>query len=115
MRKIILFDVDGTLLDIHKSRKSYLKYWLDPSKLLNNLLVFFSIVFDLSLPKKLINNSYLEKDVFSKEIAKKIADDKFIYGCYERSGLPVKRFLYSSERPFAWSSGMLLWALKFRS
>ncbi|OGG03081.1 hypothetical protein A2W14_05245 [Candidatus Gottesmanbacteria bacterium RBG_16_37_8] len=45
-------------------------------------------------------------------ITQKIIIDKTIFECYERSGIPVKRFIYTSEHPFAWSSGMLIWALK---
>ena len=31
-----------------------------------------------------------------------------IYECYERNGRPVKRLLYQSEKPFAWSAGMIV-------
>lgn len=44
-------------------------------------------------------------------IIRKISSDRSIYECYERTGKPVKRLFYSSENPFAWGSGMLLWAL----
>jgi glycogen debranching enzyme len=55
-----------------------------------------------------------ETDQLTKLITDKVCSDKSIYECYERSGLPVKRLLYSSEKPFAWSAGMVLWALNFR-
>ena len=43
----------------------------------------------------------------------KITSDKKIFECYERNGLPMKHFIFRSEYPFAWSSGMLLWSLLF--
>lgn len=48
-----------------------------------------------------------------KLIIKKVITDRAIYECYERTGNPVKRLNYSSEKPFAWASGMILWALSF--
>ena len=35
---------------------------------------------------------------------------KSVYEVYEESGVPVKRFLYKSEYPFAWSAGMYVYA-----
>lgn len=55
-----------------------------------------------------------EAERFIKLIANKIFTDKGIHECYLRTGLPVKRLFYTSEKPFAWSSGLLLWALKFK-
>jgi len=35
-----------------------------------------------------------------------------IYECYERNGQPLKRSIYRSEKPFAWSAGLILHALE---
>lgn len=35
-----------------------------------------------------------------------------IYEIYEKDGSPVKRKIYRAEHPFAWSSGMFLYAEK---
>lgn len=48
-------------------------------------------------------------------ISQKIVSDQMVYECYERSGDPVKRFLYTSEHPFAWASGMIIWSLAYNS
>lgn len=48
---------------------------------------------------------------WAKIMAKKVVDDQKIYECYERDGLPVKRWWYRSEEPFAWASGMIIWSL----
>lgn len=47
----------------------------------------------------------------SQIVINKIIQDQEIYECYERDGTPVKRWLYTSEHPFAWTSGMILWSL----
>ncbi len=47
-------------------------------------------------------------------VCQKIIADKEIYECYEKDGSPVKRAFYQSERPFAWASGMIIWALNFK-
>ena len=52
-----------------------------------------------------------EVDQLVKTITQKVIKDKLIYECYQRSGLPLKKILFRSECPFAWSTGMLLWAL----
>ncbi|HEX9817455.1 MAG TPA: hypothetical protein VGA89_00980 [Patescibacteria group bacterium] len=31
-----------------------------------------------------------------------------IYECYERNGQPMKRWLYRSEKPFAWAAGIIV-------
>ncbi len=49
---------------------------------------------------------------FLMKIIEKVNKDRTIMECYERSGEKVKRFFYTSESPFAWTSGMLLWAIK---
>ena len=49
----------------------------------------------------------------ANKIAQKILRDEDIYECYERDGSPVRRPLYSSEHPFAWASGLILWALAY--
>ncbi|TRZ51987.1 hypothetical protein D4S03_04135, partial [bacterium] len=43
-------------------------------------------------------------------MSKKVIEDQKISECYERDGRPVKRALYQAEQPFAWASGMYLWA-----
>lgn len=43
-------------------------------------------------------------------IATKVQAVATVHEVYERSGLPVKRLVYTSEHPFAWSAGILLWA-----
>lgn len=37
-----------------------------------------------------------------------------VYEVYEKSGEPVQRILYRSERPFAWSAGMYLYAKNYK-
>ncbi len=49
------------------------------------------------------------------KIATKVTRDQSIYECYERDGRPVKRTFYSSEHPFAWASGMILWAMTYNN
>ncbi len=56
-----------------------------------------------------------EFNLLSKTISDKIIRDQIIHECYERDGTPVKRWLYTSEHPFAWASGMILWALAYNS
>lgn len=48
-------------------------------------------------------------------VANKIVQDQIIHESYERDGTPVERWLYRSERPFAWGSGMLVWALGYNT
>jgi len=36
-----------------------------------------------------------------------------VFEVYEKNGMPVQRFFYRSERPFAWSAGMYLYAKNF--
>lgn len=52
-----------------------------------------------------------EYNILLNRITDKIVIDQSISECYERSGNQVKRLIYTSETPFAWSSGMLLWAI----
>ncbi|KKU46196.1 MAG: hypothetical protein UX62_C0017G0016 [Microgenomates group bacterium GW2011_GWA2_46_7] len=49
----------------------------------------------------------------AKQIQHKITRDQTIYEVYTRDGQPVKRFNYTAEHPFAWASGMILWALAY--
>ena len=46
------------------------------------------------------------------KISKVIIENKGIYEVYERTGKPVKRTIYKSEYPFAWSSGLFIYAAK---
>jgi hypothetical protein len=54
------------------------------------------------------------KEKNAKILIKKISDliekHNAVYEVYEESGVPVKRFLYKSEYPFAWSAGMYVYA-----
>lgn len=43
-------------------------------------------------------------------LSHKIVQDGGIYEVYEKNGAPVRRLLYQSEHPFAWSAGLFLWA-----
>jgi len=54
-----------------------------------------------------------EAEEVENKFIEKILSDKTIYECYERTGKPLKRFIYSAENPFAWASGMLVWSLKY--
>ncbi|MBI5019458.1 hypothetical protein HZB58_04265 [Candidatus Gottesmanbacteria bacterium] len=49
------------------------------------------------------------KTVF-RHIAEKVIRTRGVHEVYERSGTPVKRWVYRSEQPFAWSSGLFVWA-----
>ncbi len=42
-------------------------------------------------------------------IAERIVRYGGVYEVYETDGSPVRRLLYRSERPFAWSAGLFLW------
>lgn len=44
------------------------------------------------------------------QISAQVVHDGTVYECYERDGQPVQRFTYTSEHPFAWGAGMILWA-----
>ena len=46
-----------------------------------------------------------------KQIAEIIVKHNGVYEVYEQNGKPVKRFLYKSEHPFAWSSGLFIYAV----
>ncbi len=51
----------------------------------------------------------------AKEMLEKIADiivkHNGVYEVYDKKGLPVKRIIYKAEQPFAWSSGLFLYAV----
>lgn len=47
---------------------------------------------------------------FLSNIAVQIVRYGGVYEVYEKKGTPVNRPLYRSESPFAWSSGLFLWA-----
>jgi hypothetical protein len=53
--------------------------------------------------------------IIRNSICKKITEDNLVSECYERNGGPVKRTVYTSERPFAWASGMILWSLAYNT
>ena len=48
--------------------------------------------------------------ILIKKISDLIEKHNAVYEVYEESGVPVKRFLYKSEYPFAWSAGMYVYA-----
>lgn len=56
-------------------------------------------------------NRHGEAERFRNICAKKIAADGKVYECFQRNGKPLRKRIYTSEGPFAWSSGMLVWAL----
>ena len=45
-----------------------------------------------------------------ERMANKIVQYNGVYEVYEPKGTPVKRLFYSSEKTFAWSSGLFVWA-----
>lgn len=45
-------------------------------------------------------------------IVQKIVEYNGVYEVYEKNGIPVHRFFYRSEEPFAWSAGLYLWAYR---
>ena len=47
------------------------------------------------------------------KISKIILKNNGVYEVYEKNGSPVRRWLYRSEYPFAWSAGLYLYALSF--
>jgi len=49
----------------------------------------------------------------SNSISQKLVDDNQVSECYERDGRAVQRTIYTSEHPFAWASGMILWSLAY--
>ena len=59
---------------------------------------------------KAVGNSD-EFDIFASRIAQKVVEDGIIHECYERDGRPMQGALYTAEKPFAWSSGLLVKAL----
>jgi glycogen debranching enzyme len=47
-----------------------------------------------------------------EKMAELIVKHKGVYEIYEKDGKPVKRLFYRSEFPFAWSSGLFIYAAK---
>lgn len=47
-------------------------------------------------------------------IVEKMKKDGRVWECFERSGKPVQRLLYTAEHPFAWAAGMFLWAYNLK-
>jgi glycogen debranching enzyme len=43
-------------------------------------------------------------------ISKKIVEAQDVYEVFEKNGKPVRRTIYRSEGPFAWTAGVYLWA-----
>ena len=62
--------------------------------------------------KRMGKESEIEK--VENLITTKIDADNKIYECYERTGEPMRQFIFRTEHPFAWSSGMILWALLYK-
>jgi glycogen debranching enzyme len=67
------------------------------------------ILYSLCLHK--LGHKKEAKDFFSL-IENQIVKHNEVYEVYERDGNPVKRTLYTSEGPFAWSAGLFLFAQK---
>ncbi|KKP70143.1 hypothetical protein A2X44_00345 [candidate division CPR3 bacterium GWF2_35_18] len=53
-----------------------------------------------------------ESQKILRVVAEKIVEYNDVYEVYERNGKPLKRLFYKSESPFAWSSGLFLFAYK---
>ena len=51
-----------------------------------------------------------EAKEFLMKIASHVVRHNTVHEVYESSGLPVRRAIYTSEGPFAWSAGLFLWA-----
>jgi uncharacterized protein (DUF608 family) len=51
-----------------------------------------------------------EARTFIARIAHQIIRHNTVFEVYEKNGNPLRRFLYRSEGPFAWSAGLFLWA-----
>jgi len=47
-----------------------------------------------------------------RKISLLIIKYRHVYEVYDKSGKPVKRLIYRTEYPFAWSSGLFLYAIK---
>ncbi len=62
----------------------------------------------LAASKKMGNKKQYDQQL--RLIEKQVKKYDGFHECYERTGKPVKRFLYQAEYPFAWASGMFLWA-----
>lgn len=58
-----------------------------------------------------LTNHKDEVKTIEDQIIKRIITDQTVSECYERSGQPVKRAIYTSEHPFAWASGLILWSM----
>ncbi len=47
-----------------------------------------------------------------EKIASLIIGSNGVYEIYEKTGKPVNRLIYKAEFPFAWSSGLFVYAVK---
>jgi glycogen debranching enzyme len=47
-----------------------------------------------------------------QNVAKRINEYGVVYEIYEQNGKPVNRFFYKSERDFAWSAGLFIYAVR---
>jgi glycogen debranching enzyme len=56
------------------------------------------------------NNYKLEAIDLMQKMSKKICRDNTVYEVYTTHGQPVKRVFYKSEKGFAWSAGLFVWA-----
>jgi len=50
------------------------------------------------------------KELLTK-IAGKIIEFGSVYEVYEKTGKPIRRFVYKAEHPFAWSAGLFVYAV----
>ena len=67
------------------------------------------ILYVLALDKA---GKHKEAGLKMQQIAAHIVRWNGVYEVYERNGHPVRRMLYRSEHPFAWSAGLFLWAAR---
>ncbi len=60
------------------------------------------------------NKIGMKKDAVSllRKISLLITKYRHVYEVYDKSGKPVKRLIYRAEYPFAWSSGLFIYAVK---
>src|SRR3989344_1431968 len=65
------------------------------------------IMYALCLYKSGLENEAL---TILDKISRKIVEQNGVHEIYEKDGKPVKRLFYRSEFPFAWSSGLFLYA-----
>lgn len=76
----------------------------------NNGIVWWQPITAYLKALRLTGEHKKAEEIFT-HLSDKINQDRLIYECYESSLEPVKRKLYTAEHPFAWASGMIIWAM----